>query len=218
MEPKVSVFHYSSICPYPEPDHSSLRPSFFFKSRCSIIYGSASLPQVSPPEFCMHSFFSPHSATFPAISQSLLRLPWWEVQNMKLTMQFSLLYVTFWRLGPNILLSTLIWNTLIPCSSRDLRDQISHVCKTTSKLILHCILIFVCINRKREGKRFWNIWWQAFLQFHLLLVSSWMQLFLISAVVPCVLTLLYYRVICSLCLYPDFVLHCGGVTWTYVVF
>jgi hypothetical protein len=42
-----------------------------------------------------------------------------------------------------------------------------------------------------------------------------MQLSLVSTVVPCVLTFLYYRMICSLCLYPYFVLYSGGVTWRY---
>jgi hypothetical protein len=37
-------------------------------------------------------------------------------------------------LSPNILLSTLFSNTLSVCSSRNLRDQVSHRCRTTDKI------------------------------------------------------------------------------------
>ena len=182
MEPKVSLFLHLSLS-WARSFQSPPFRLFFFKSRSSIIYRSASFLQVSPPEFCMHFFFPHIVPHFPPISQSLLGLPWWEAHYAV----FSTLR-TFWRLGPNILLSTLIWNTLSLCSSPDLRDQISHVCKTTSKLILPCILIFVCLDRKREGKRFWNKWLQAFLHFHLLLTfrrRNYFFLILIHLYIKC---------------------------------
>jgi hypothetical protein len=45
--------------------------------------------------------------------------------------------------GPNILLSTLFSNTLSPCSSLSVRDQVSHPYKTTAKIIVLYSLIFV---------------------------------------------------------------------------
>jgi hypothetical protein len=41
-------------------------------------------------------------------------------------------------LGPNILVSALFSNTLSLCSSLSVRDQVSHPCKTTGKIIVLC--------------------------------------------------------------------------------
>jgi hypothetical protein len=186
MEPKFSPFHYSSfVCP--EPDHSSLLLPILFKSHSHITCGSVSFRFPHLNSVCI-SFF-PHTCHISRPSHNpCLNCHGEKCKTWSSVCSFLYSYVTFLRLGPNILLSTLFWNTFSPCSSSNLRNQISHVCKT-SKLILPCILIFVCLGRKREGKRFWNKWWQAFLQFHRLLMSSWMQLSLVSTVVPCVLTL-----------------------------
>jgi hypothetical protein len=37
------------------------------------------------------------------------------------------------------------------------------------------ILIFTFLDSRREDKRFWTAWKQAFPEFSLLLISSWMQ-------------------------------------------
>jgi hypothetical protein len=37
--------------------------------------------------------------------------------------------------GPNVFLSTLFSNTLSLCSSLNVRDQISHPCRTTGKIM-----------------------------------------------------------------------------------
>jgi hypothetical protein len=52
--------------------------------------------------------------------------------------------------GPNILLSTLFSNTLSLCSSLNVKDQASHPCKTTGKIIILCILIFTFLDNRRE--------------------------------------------------------------------
>jgi len=49
---------------------------------------------------------------------------------MKIIMQFPSVSL----LGPNILLSTLLSNTLNPCSSLNMRDQVSHPYKTAGTI------------------------------------------------------------------------------------
>jgi len=64
-------------------------------------------------------------------------------------MLFSPAPVTFFYLGQNILLSTLYWNPLRLCSSRNMRDKISHPYKT-SEVIYLFVFILMFIDRKRE--------------------------------------------------------------------
>jgi hypothetical protein len=59
-----------------------------------------------------------------------------------LIMQFSPNPVTSSLIGPNILLKTLSSNTLSLCSSLNVRDQVSHPHRTTSKTIVLYIAIF----------------------------------------------------------------------------
>jgi hypothetical protein len=54
---------------------------------------------------------------------------------------------------PNILLNTLFSNTIILCSSLNVRDQVSHPYRTTGKITLFIILIFKFLNSREEDKR-----------------------------------------------------------------
>ena len=57
-------------------------------------------------------------------------------------------------LSPNILRSTLFSNTLNVRSSLNVCNQVSHPYKTTDKIVVLCILIFIFLDSKLEDKRF----------------------------------------------------------------
>jgi hypothetical protein len=77
-------------------------------------------------------------------------------------------------LDPNIILSTLLSNTVNLCSSLNVRDQVSHPCKTTGKIIVLCSLI-VTFSDRLEDRRFWTAWQQAFPEFSPLWIPSLIQ-------------------------------------------
>jgi len=64
-------------------------------------------------------------------------------------MQCYLVFSDF-TLGPNISLVTLLLNTLSLCSSPNVRDQVSHLCKATDKLIVLCTLM--SLDSKQEAE------------------------------------------------------------------
>jgi hypothetical protein len=110
---------------------------------CSSIYAwvfqMASFPQVSPPE---PSILSSIHATCPT-HLILLNLITWTIFGEQYRVIISWLcsflhsHVTSSLLGPNILLNTLISNTLSLHSSRSVSDQVSHPYTTTGKIIVY---------------------------------------------------------------------------------
>ena len=72
------------------------------------------------------------------------------------------LSVTSFLLGANIFFSTLFLNTLNLRSFLNMNDQVSHPYKTTGKILVLCILVFLLLVMKLEEKRFCTEWWQAY--------------------------------------------------------
>jgi hypothetical protein len=55
--------------------------------------------------------------------------------------------------GPNILVSTLYSNTFGPCSSFNIRYQVSHPYKAAAKIVVLCILVFTFSDSRLERKK-----------------------------------------------------------------
>jgi len=72
--------------------------------------------------------------------------------------------------GTNIFLSTPFSNTLTPCSSLTITDQVSHPYEAARKVIVLGILIFTLLDGNRKDKKFWKEMRQAFAEFGTLLL------------------------------------------------
>jgi hypothetical protein len=59
-----------------------------------------------------------------------------------------------YAVGPDIHLSALVSDSLSLCSSRDVKDQVSHPYKSKGKITVVCVLTFMFVDSRREDKRF----------------------------------------------------------------
>ena len=101
---------------------------------------------------------------------------WWELQITNLfIMQFSPLPCHLVPPDSNILLSILFSNTLSLRSSLNVSDRVSHPHKTTGKIIVPHILIFIFLASNLDDKGFYTEWEQEFPDFNLLLISYWIE-------------------------------------------
>jgi len=155
---------YSQVpasCPYPEPDHSSPchppstppRPT----SWRSILKLSSHLRQGLPSDLFPSGFlcirFSPTRAAHSAhliLLDFITRTTLGEEYSSLSSSLCSFLHYTITSslLVPNILLSTLFTNTCKPTPSLSVRDQFLHPLKTTGKVAVLYILIFICLDSK----------------------------------------------------------------------
>jgi hypothetical protein len=89
---------------------------------------------------------------------------------------------TSFLLDPNILLNSLFSETHSLRSSLDVSDQLSHPYKTTGKIIILCIFMFIFLDSKLEGRTFCTEWQQASPDFSPFLISWWMEFWFIRLV------------------------------------
>jgi len=99
---------------------------------------------------------------------------------------FSFLHspVTSSLLGPNILLNTLLSNTLSLRSSLNVSDHVQHSDKTTCENIVLQTLIIISLNSKLKDERFCTEWQQAFPEFNLLIIFSWIDFWSVNYLKP----------------------------------
>jgi hypothetical protein len=126
-------------------------PPMRSSSKCSL---SLSLSLRFPHQSPICTFLVPHNIIidlitriifgdeYRSLSSSLCDLPHFPVTSS--------------LLGRNMFLSTLFPNTISLGSSLNVRDQVWHLYKTTYKITVLYILIFVFLDRRMEDKRFFT--------------------------------------------------------------
>ena len=162
MEPECSLPHSQvpATCPYPEPDQSSpCSPTHFLNTHFNTILPSTPrvLQAVCPTRFPTKVLYAP--PLFPIRATCFANLILLnlitrmifceEYRSLNSTLcNFPHSLVTSSPLGPNILLSTLLSNTLSLRSSLNVSDQVSHPYKTTGKITVLYILNFMYLDSK----------------------------------------------------------------------
>ena len=160
----------SATCPCPELHQSSSRP---LSTSCRFILILSSHQRLRLPNGLFFSdlltiilYALPFSHIHAACRTHKI-LPDWITRTILVEEYISLsssLYsffhspVTSSLLGPNILLSTLISNTLSLRSSSNVSGLVSQPYNTTCKIIFLYNLIFLFLDSKLDDKRFCTTW------------------------------------------------------------
>jgi hypothetical protein len=140
---------YRSIEPIPVY-LTSLRSILILPSHQCLGLRSGFFPSGFPAKILHVFFFSPRCATCPdhlILSDLIILIILGEDYKLWRSSLCSILQppVTSSLFNLNILLSALFSNTLSLCFSLNVRDQVSHPYRTTSKIIFFYILVFMYI-------------------------------------------------------------------------
>ena len=168
MEPEGSLpqSQVPTTCPYPEPDQPiPFTTSHFLTIHLNIFLPSTPglFPSGFPTKIVYATGLSPVRATFLVhliLLDLITRIIFGEVYRSLSPSLYSFLHsnLTSCFLGTNSFLSALFSYTLSLRFSLSLSDQDSHPYKTTGKIIVLCILIFIFLYSLPENRRFRTDW------------------------------------------------------------
>jgi hypothetical protein len=141
------------------PHSTSQRSILILSTHLCLGLPSDLYPSSFPTNILYEFLFSPISTTCPPpwLDHSNYSYIQWRVKVMSSSLcSFLQPPITSSLFNTNIFLITLFSNTHSLCSSLNVRDQVSHPYRTTSKIIVVYILIFTLLDSRQEDNRFWT--------------------------------------------------------------
>jgi hypothetical protein len=164
IEPEGSLLHWqeTSNSPYPEPDQSSqYPPCYLSKIHCNIIHQFTSVFLVASgfPTNNLYIFHFPSHTACPAHLMLfdfiiLITLG----KEYKLWSSLLCSFSTLPSLHIQIFSSAPYSQKPSVCSSLNARHQVLHAYRTTGKIIILYISVFVFFNSRQEDRGYWTEW------------------------------------------------------------